>query len=68
MTREELLALPAAVDLVTAGRALGIGRTTAHTLVRSGRWPTPVVRVGSSYRVPTMAILRLLEVVPEPAP
>lgn len=64
MTREELLALPAAVDLLTAARALGVGRTTAHGLVRAGKWPTPVVRVGSAYRVPTMAILRLLEVAP----
>ncbi|WP_199923255.1 hypothetical protein [Streptomyces sp. NRRL S-813] len=30
LSAAEVLALPAAVDLVTAGRALGIGRTTAE--------------------------------------
>ena len=30
MTRDELLALPAVTDLVTAGRAWGLGRTKAY--------------------------------------
>lgn len=34
MTRDELLALPAVVDLTTAARALSIGRTRAFELVR----------------------------------
>jgi excisionase family DNA binding protein len=48
---EQILALPAAVDLVTAGRALGIGRTKIHELARHGELPFEVLRVGSSYRV-----------------
>jgi hypothetical protein len=53
MTRAELLALPVAVDLVTAARALGIGRTRAFELARRDAFPVPVLRVGVTYRVPT---------------
>lgn len=66
LTRDELLALPASVDLVTAGRALGLGRTKAHELVRSGNWPTKVLRLGKAYRVPTAEILALLGITPGP--
>jgi hypothetical protein len=62
MSREELLALPAVVNLVTAARALGIGRTRAFELVRRGEFPVPVLRVGVTYRVPTAPLLRLLGV------
>lgn len=51
MTIEELDALPVSVDLVTAGRALGLGRTKAHELVRAGTFPVPVLRLGRRYRV-----------------
>jgi hypothetical protein len=60
MTRAELLALPVVVDLVTAGRALGIGRTRAFELARRGDFPVPVLRVGLTYRVPTAYLLKLL--------
>jgi hypothetical protein len=48
---EEILALPAAVDLVTAGKALGIGRTKIHELARRDELPFPVLRLGAAYRV-----------------
>jgi hypothetical protein len=60
MTRAELLALPVMVDLVTAAKALGIGRTRAFELVRRGGFPVPVLRVGHTYRVPTAALLQLV--------
>jgi hypothetical protein len=60
MTRHELLALPAAVDLVTAGRAFGIGRTKAHALARAGEFPVPVLRLGHTYRVTRADLLRVL--------
>ncbi len=60
MNREELLALPASVDLVTAAKALGIGRTTAYQLARAGELPVPVLRLGVRYRVPTAALLEVL--------
>lgn len=60
MTRDELLALPAVVDLTTAARALAIGRTRAFELARRGAFPVPVLRVGATYRVPTAPLLALL--------
>jgi hypothetical protein len=65
MTRNELLALPAVVDLTTAARALAIGRTRAFELVRSGDFPVPVLRIGATYRVPTAPLLGLLGLVPD---
>jgi len=64
MTREELLRLPAITDLVTAGRALGIGRTRAFELARRGAFPVPVLRVGVTWRVPTAPLLYLLGLTP----
>jgi predicted DNA-binding transcriptional regulator AlpA len=60
MTRAELLALPVAVDLTTAARALGLGRSTAYELARREAFPCRVLQVGSSYRVPTAELLRVL--------
>lgn len=68
MTRAELLQLPASIDLETGARALGVGRTKAHMLVRQGEWPTRVLRLGRSYRVVTADVLALLGIaVPEDA-
>jgi len=60
MTLEELLALPTVVDIVTAGRAFGVGRTTAHRLARAGTFPAPVRQVGGSYRVTRADLFRAL--------
>ena len=60
MNEADLHQLPVVVDLVTAAAVLGIGRTTAYELVRTGRWPTPVLRLGSRIRVPTAALRELL--------
>ncbi|MFD1547145.1 DNA-binding protein [Nonomuraea guangzhouensis] len=60
LTIEELLDLPATVDLPTAGKAFGIGRTKAHELARNGTFPCRVLRIGSTYRVGRAAILRSL--------
>ncbi|WP_433252782.1 DNA-binding protein [Actinomadura nitritigenes] len=60
LTAAEIRALPAVVDLVTAGRALGMGRTKSYELARAGRFPCPVLRVGRSYLVPTAGLLTLL--------
>jgi predicted DNA-binding transcriptional regulator AlpA len=62
MTRDDLLALPAVVDLTTAAGVLGIGRTCAYELVRTGAWPTPVLRVGRLIRIPTTPLWDLLGV------
>ena len=60
MGEDELHELPVVVDLLTAASALGIGRTTAYEMVRTGRWPPPVLRLGSRIRVPTAALRELL--------
>jgi excisionase family DNA binding protein len=69
MTRAELLALPVTVDVATAARALGLGRSTGYELARRGEFPCRVLRVGGSYRVPTADLLRVLGIAPdEPNP
>lgn len=60
LTYEEVLNLPVTVDLVTAGRAFGIGRTTAHDLARSEEFPCKVLRLRGSYRVLRADLLRAL--------
>jgi hypothetical protein len=67
MTEAEVLALPAAVDLATAGRALGIGRTKAFELAREGKFPVKVLQVGPKYRVPRTALLEALDIDPAAA-
>jgi hypothetical protein len=67
MTTAELMALPVAVDLETAGRALGIGRTKAHELTRQGQFPCRVVKVGPKYRVPRSALFEVLGIDPAAA-
>ena len=50
----------ATVDLMTAARALGIGRTKAYELAKHDEFPCPVIRVGEMYRIPTPGLLELL--------
>jgi predicted site-specific integrase-resolvase len=52
--------LPLVVDLPTAASMLGVGRTLAYRLVRTGEWPTPLIRVGRLIKVPTGPLLELL--------
>jgi predicted DNA-binding transcriptional regulator AlpA len=70
LTRAELLALPAVIDITTAARALGLGRSTAYELARRDEFPCRVLRIGSSYRVPTADLLRILgiDLGEQPAP
>ena len=62
--RDELLSLPVTVDVETAGRAFGVGRTVAYRMVRDGQFPVPVLRVGNKYRVSTAELWRTLGVSP----
>jgi predicted DNA-binding transcriptional regulator AlpA len=50
------------LDVPTAARLLGIGRTAAYQLVKQDQWPTPVIRIGRLIRVPTAPLLALLGV------
>jgi hypothetical protein len=60
MGRAELLALPAAIDLDTANRAIGLGRSKGYELARRDAYPCRVLRLGKKYRVITADLLRLL--------
>jgi hypothetical protein len=62
MTREELLALPPAIDLETANRALQLSRSMGYDLARRGNYPCKVLRIGTTYRVVTEDLHRILSV------
>ncbi len=53
-------------DIPTAGAILGLSRATAYDLAATGRFPVPVIRTGSRYRVPVPALLTLLHLPLEP--
>ena len=62
MGLEELLSLPATVNVTTAARALGISRDKAYTLIRDGEFPVATLSLGSTVRVPTAALWKALGV------
>lgn len=47
------------VRIPEAARRLGIGRSTAYRLIKEGKWPTALVRIGGSQLVPRAEIDRL---------
>jgi len=56
----DLRDLPPTVDIETAARILGCGRTLAYELVKRGEFPCRVLRLGKRYLVPTAALLESL--------
>ncbi|MER7696746.1 MULTISPECIES: hypothetical protein [Streptomyces] len=60
LTSDELLALPAVIDLDTSNKALMIGRSTGYGLAKQGEYPVKVLRLGNAYRVVTADLLKLL--------
>lgn len=61
MTVEQILALPAVVDLPTAGACFGHGRNKSYELARTDEFPCDVLPVGNAkYRVARSAILDAL--------
>ncbi|HEX8001573.1 MAG TPA: hypothetical protein VF519_02645 [Mycobacteriales bacterium] len=60
MTTDDLRSLPPVLDVPTAGRLLGLGRSAAYDLILAGAWPTPVLRLGRRLRIPTAPLLALL--------
>jgi predicted DNA-binding transcriptional regulator AlpA len=59
-TISELRSGPPMVDLLTAAAAIGVGRTRAYELAKQGKFPVPIKRVGTTYRVPVTELLRYL--------
>lgn len=66
-SEDDLRRLPVSVDIVTAGRFLGIGRDAAYDLARRDEFPCPVYRLGRKYVVPTAGLRRLLLIDADPA-
>jgi predicted DNA-binding transcriptional regulator AlpA len=60
MNAHDTASLPPVLDVPTAGRLLGLGRSAAYDLIVAGLWPTPVLRLGRRLRIPTAPLLALL--------
>ncbi|NYI98321.1 excisionase family DNA binding protein [Streptomonospora nanhaiensis] len=67
VTGSDIAALPIVLDPVTAGRMLGIGRTSTYRLLETGEFPAPAFRAGKQWRIPTAGICALLGI-PYPPP
>ena len=65
-THQDLLDLPPVLDVPSAGRLLGLGRTTSYELAQRDEFPVRVLRLGRQLRVPTADLLVVLGVVPNP--
>jgi hypothetical protein len=59
---EQIRALGVTTDIITAAAVLGIGRTTAYRLARSGAFPVPVLKVGNRYLVAVAHLLKAIGV------
>ncbi len=57
---EQIRALGVTTDIVTAGAVLGIGRTSAYRLARTGAFPVPVLKVGNRYVVAVAHLLKAI--------
>lgn len=68
MTADEIRALPVTVDLVTAARAFGIGKTNAYKLAHAGTFPVRVLRLGRRMVVTREALLEALNMPAAPPP
>jgi excisionase family DNA binding protein len=60
MTRDEVLALPVTIDLLTTAKALGISRSMAYEMARSGTYPIALYRVGQRYRATRADLMEAL--------
>ncbi|HEV2777888.1 MAG TPA: DNA-binding protein [Actinophytocola sp.] len=63
-TLDEIRRWPATVDVVQAGRAIGLGRNGAYEAVKQDRFPVRVLKIGNRLRVVTAELVALLEAVP----
>jgi len=58
-TLDELRGGPPTVSVEQAARCLGVSRGFAYTMARIGALPS--IKLGSRVRVPTVALVRMLE-------
>lgn len=59
-TAEQVRQLGMTTDLETAADVIGIGRTLAYELARTGDFPVRLLRLGRRVVVPTADLLRFL--------
>ncbi|SCL73574.1 hypothetical protein [Micromonospora peucetia] len=59
-TVERIRSLGVVTNVVTAGAALGIGRTKAYELAKMNQFPVRILKVGFRYLVPVADIMDLL--------
>jgi excisionase family DNA binding protein len=62
---DEIRHLPPVLTVIQAAGLLGIGRSSAYHAVKTQTWPTRVLRVGRSIRIPTADVLALLGIEPK---
>jgi predicted DNA-binding transcriptional regulator AlpA len=67
-TAERIRALGTVTDVPTAAAIFQLSRSVAYELIKSGRFPVPVLRFGGRYRIPVAAILTALHMPTEPPP
>jgi hypothetical protein len=60
-TVDAVRSLGITTNIKTAATILGIGRTKAYELARTGNFPIKILRVGRRYLVPVPAILHVLD-------
>jgi hypothetical protein len=65
-TPEAVRRLGLTTDVETAGSILGIGRTKAYEMAKTGNFPVPLLRAGRRYLVPVHALLRVLGATEDP--
>lgn len=51
---------PATVSIPVAANLLGISRSSAYEAARTGKFPTPVLKINGRYVVPTKPLLDAL--------
>lgn len=61
LTLAQVRKLPAAIDVTTAAKALGISRASAYAAIDAGEFPVAVIRVNRRLRVLTHDLVRVLE-------
>jgi hypothetical protein len=52
----------AAVSLTTACASLGVSQATGSRMIAAGKFPVPIIRMGSRVVVPTEPLLKLLHI------
>jgi len=59
---EPLAGLGVTLSVAEAASIAGLGRGTAYTAIRTGQWPSPVMKHGRRLVIPTLPFLRAMGV------